>query len=527
MGRSGISRNKTLRIVVFLTMILSSIGAPRISQVFAFPEGSVRMFMFYAEDCQHCHSVINELLPELKEKYGPIIETRLFEINELENYDLLVKLEKEYGDTDNEIPTIFIDNYVLGSWQEIGENLEDIVIQSISKGGCNWPSLPEGAPINVEDFGPASKTIYLAYFSQPGCKECERAHYLIKNLERKYSNLKVKEYDLSLPENKELEVALCIKYGVPKRRWLVSPAVFVGEDYLLDKKVSGANLENILLEYGVIGSSRPWEKVEAELSQARKVLVGEFWSWGPLTVVVAGLIDGINPCAFAVIIFFVSWLTLIGRKGKTILAVGLTYTFAVFLAYFLIGVGALRFIQALIVFPSISVIIYSLTALFALVLGFFSLYDYFKARKGKWKEIKLQLPKLLKKKIHETTHQFMRSDAKLKSHLAAAFLVGFAVSLFEFPCTGQIYLPTLVFVSQIPGLKTNALSYLILYNLMFILPLGIILGFTYWGTQAPRFVQILEKNTGLVKILTALFFFGLAGYLIYAVIYPSNYVNFF
>jgi len=518
MGRPLIFLNNTLSIFLFLTVILLNIGAPKISRVFALPEDKVRMFMFYAEDCQRCHSIINELLPELKEKYGPIIETKLFEINEPENYDFWVKLEKECGDTENEVPTIFIDNYVLGSWEEIEENLENIVKQSILKGGCDWPSLPGTTITKVEDFSPGGKIAYLAYFSQPGCKECERVHYLIKNLERKYPNLKVREYDLSLGENKELEVALCMKYGVPKRKWLVSPAVFIGKDYLLDKKIGEANLKNILLKYRPVGSHPPRESVERELAQARKALVGEFRSWRPLTVMAAGLIDGVNPCAFAVIIFFVSWLMLIGRKGKTILAVGLVYTFAVFLAYFLIGIGTLRFVQTLVVFPSISVIIYSLTAMIALALGFFSLYDYFKARKGRWKEIKLQLPEFLKKRIHKTTHKFMGSDAKLRSHLVAAFVVGFLVSLFEFPCTGQIYLPTIVFVTQMPDLKINALSYLILYNLMFIIPLGIILGFAYWGTSAPRFVQIFEENIGLVKILTALFFFGLAGYLIYAIL---------
>lgn len=515
MGKSVIFPPKILSIFLFITMIVLSIGALRIPRVFASSERMVRMFMFYAEDCPHCHSIINELLPELKERYGPIIETRLFEINEPENYDLLVKLEKEYGDRENEIPTIFIDSYVLGSWQEIEENLEEIVTRSIARGGCDWPSLRGAAATKALDAGPPSGVIYLAYFSQPGCKECERAHYLIRNLERKHSNVKVKEYDLSLPENKELEVALCMKYGVPKTKWLVSPVVFIGENYLLEDKVNEAYLEKIFLKYGVVGSSPPWEGVEVELSQAQKALVDEFWSWRPLTVMVAGLIDGVNPCAFAVIIFFISWLVLIGRKGKTILVVGLIYTCAVFLAYFLIGIGLLRFIQALVVFPSISVIIYLLTAIVALVLGFLSLYDYFKARKGRWKEIKLQLPELLKKKIHRTTHQFMGREAKLKSHLAAAFVVGFVVSLFEFPCTGQIYLPTIVFVSQMPGLKTNPLSYLVLYNLMFVMPLVIVLGLAYWGTSSGRFVQILEKRTGLVKIVTALFFFGLAGYLIY------------
>jgi len=510
--------NKILPIFFFSTLVLLSTGILGASKVFALPETEVRMFMFYAEDCPHCHSIINELLPELEEKHGPIIEVRLFEIDEPENYDLLVRLEKEYGDTENDIPTIFIGDYVLGSWQEIEEKLEDIVIESISKGGCDWPRVSEEAAAKVKDFGPTSKTIYLAYFSQPGCKECERARYLIKNLERKYSNLKAKEYDLSLGENKELEVALCMKYGVPKEKWLVNPAIFVGEDYLLDKDVREAHLERILLRYGAVGSTPPWEKVEVELSQAKKVLVSEFLSWRPLAVMVAGLIDGVNPCAFAVIIFFVSWLSFIGRKGRTILTVGLVYTFAVFLAYLLIGIGALRFIQVLVVFPSISVVIYSLTALVAILLGFLSLYDYLKARKGRWKEMKLQLPELLKEKIHKATRQFMGSDAKLKSHLAAAFAAGFVVSLFEFPCTGQIYLPTIVFVSQIPGLKTNPLSYLVLYNLMFIVPLGIILGFAYWGTSAPRFVRILQKHTGLVKVLTALLFFTLAAYLIYGIV---------
>ncbi len=518
MGRSAIFPCKTLSIFLFLTTILLSTGAAKTLKIFASPEATVRMFMFYAQDCQHCYFIINELLPKLKKKYGPIIETRLLDIDEPGNYDLLVRLEKEYGDRDNEIPTIFVDDYVLGNWEEIEENLEDVVIECIAKGGCDWPSLPEGMPPEAHDSGPAGKAIHLAYFSQPACRECDRARYFLRNLERRYSNLKVIEYDLSLPDNKELEVALCMKYGVPKGKWLVSPVVFIGEDYLLDKNVDEAHLEKIFSKYTITGSSPPWEGIEVELLRARKALVNEFWSWRPLTVMAAGLIDGINPCAFATIIFFVSWLTLIGRKGKVILIVGLVYTFAVFLAYFLIGIGVLRFVQTLVVFPSISMTIYSLTAIVALLLGFLSLYDYFKARKGRWKEIKLQLPELLKKKIHKTTHQFMGKDAKLKGHLAAAFVVGLAVSLFEFPCTGQIYLPTLVFVSQIPSGKTHALSYLLLYNLMFIIPLGVILGFAYWGTSAPRFVRFLEKNTGLAKILTALLFFSLAGYLIYAAV---------
>lgn len=514
-----ITYSKRTTFIFFLSLILLlSINIGEGFKVLASPEGKVRMFIFYAEDCPHCDYLIHDLLPQLEQKWGPVIEKRLFEISDAQNYDLLVKMENQYDDIENEIPTVFVDQYVLGSLSEIEENLKDIVKKCISKGGCDWPFLSELVQPDAGKTTVSDKTTYLAYFSQPGCKECDRVHYLIKNLEQNYPHLNVREYDLSFEENMELELALCIEYEVPRKKWLTSPIVFIGQDYLLGKDLDKAHLEKLLQKYREVGSSPPWDKVGTESSQTQKILMREFWSWGPVAVMGAGLIDGVNPCAFAVIIFFVSWLTLIGRKGKTILAIGLIYTSAVFLTYFLIGIGALRFVQALVAFPWISLILFSFTAAFALVLGVLSIYDYLKVKKGHLKEIKLQLPAFLKKKIHQTTHRFMDADSGLGKHLIAAFAAGFVVSLFEFPCTGQIYLPTIVFISHIPTMKTAALSYLIFYNIMFVVPLLVILSLAYWGTSIPYLVRILEKRSALVKLLTAFFFFSLAGYLIYIVL---------
>ncbi|MEA3485879.1 MAG: thioredoxin family protein [Candidatus Aerophobetes bacterium] len=250
-------------------MILS-VGDGKDSNIFALAEGKVRMFMFYAEGCQHCHSIINEFLPELKKKYGPIIEVKYFEINEPKNYKLWTELEKEYKDTGNEVPTIFIDNYVLGNWQEVEENLDSVVGECISKGGCDWPSLPEVVTKVKDISSDSNKTIYLAYFSQPGCKECQRVRYLVKSLKQEYGNLQVKEYDLSFEENKELEVALCMKYGIPRKKWLVSPVIFIGEDYLLENKVNNDNLETLFSRYNEIRATPPWELKGKELSEARR-----------------------------------------------------------------------------------------------------------------------------------------------------------------------------------------------------------------------------------------------------------------
>jgi len=44
-------------------------------------------------------------------------------------------------------------------------------------------------------------------------------------------------------------------------------------------------------------------------------LAEHFRSFKTLAIVVAGLIDGINPCAFTVIVFFVSFLAFQGMQG--------------------------------------------------------------------------------------------------------------------------------------------------------------------------------------------------------------------
>src|SRR3972149_2034714 len=54
-----------------------------------------------------------------------------------------------------------------------------------------------------------------------------------------------------------------------------------------------------------------------------------------------GFVDGLTPCAFAVLLFFVSFLYVSRRPRVEVARIGLLYVFAVFLAYLLIGLGLL------------------------------------------------------------------------------------------------------------------------------------------------------------------------------------------
>jgi hypothetical protein len=71
---------------------------------------------------------------------------------------------------------------------------------------------------------------------------------------------------------------------------------------------------------------------------------------------------------------------------------------------------------------------------------------------------------------------------------------------------------------NIPSLRTSALSYLILYNLMFITPLLIIFGVVYWGVTSEQLAFFLKKRASSIKLITSLLFFALAGILILSLI---------
>ncbi len=124
--------------------------------------------------------------------------------------------------------------------------------------------------------------------------------------------------------------------------------------------------------------------------------------------------------------------------------------------------------------------------------------------------MKLQLPEFLKKRIHKT----IREESKSNRYFLAALASGFVVSILEFTCPGQVYLPTILFVTNIPSLKASAMSHLFLYNLMFIIPLLIIFGIVYWGVTSEQLAFFLKKRVTTIKLITSLLFFALAGILI-------------
>ncbi|MBN1409937.1 MAG: DUF1573 domain-containing protein [Spirochaetales bacterium] len=225
-----------------------------------------------------------------------------------------------------------------------------------------------------------------------------------------------------------------------------------------------------------------------------------------LPALIAGLIDGINPCAFATIVALLSALTLAGRQKREILVMGIFYTAAVFLTYFLIGLGFFKIIREASVFPIVALILRWTIFAVLIVFAGLSVYDFIMIKKGNKEKMILQLNAIFKKRIQTTIKSHARSTAIVFSSI----ILGFLVSLFELGCTGQVYAPFItVYVLKI---KQEFFGYflLLLYNLAFILPLIIVFILVYFGLNSRKLANVLEKSMGWVKICLAVLFIFLA-----------------
>lgn len=176
--------------------------------------------------------------------------------------------------------------------------------------------------------------------------------------------------------------------------------------------------------------------------------------WGLFGVVTtSAFLDGINPCAFAILLFFISFLFSIRKTKASIWKMGLVYVAAIYLAYFSIGIGIA---QAFIISGSPHLMAY-IGAYLVMGLGIIQMlgvvFPGF--------PIKLRVPTNTKPTIEKWL---------FKATLPAAFVGGFLVGLCTFPCSGGIYVAIIGLLAA-KQTYVHGLAWMVWYNLVFVSPL--------------------------------------------------------
>lgn len=200
-------------------------------------------------------------------------------------------------------------------------------------------------------------------------------------------------------------------------------------------------------------------------------------------IIINGLIDSFNPCAIGIFLIFLSMLFMLKKEKKHIFQISLTYILAIYISYLLIGLGMIRVIQ----FFGRAHFISLVGAGIIILVGVLSIKDYFFPNSIFSTKIPYSARQLILKWTYKAT-------------LPAAAVVGVLVGISEFPCSGGIYVTTLGLLSQ-KATFIQGFIYLLIYNLMFVMPLILIYAITTNQKVAMKLMDWQEREKNHMKLI--------------------------
>ncbi|HPL80897.1 MAG TPA: cytochrome c biogenesis protein CcdA [Anaerolineaceae bacterium] len=494
--------------------------APTPDRSGAFAKG----WFFYRDECGNCEHVLENIIYPLLEQYPWQVDWQFYNIDD--NFATWKQIEKHFTfDPSHGLPVSILGDTILVGIQQHESQLENLVQNAISGNHIDFPIIPGFDPSELISSDPRQNgsgnpelcseenlgacafdpPIHMAYFFTAGCDNCGFAEIEIAQLEKKF-NLEIEKFNHA--ESAALALWMAEHTNIDPN--FGSPAVFIGDHaWIGNDEIRLEKMEPVLEAIRHEGSPRFWDEYNASEGQSK--LIEKFKDLGKVGLLLAGLIDGLNPCAFATIIFFVSYLTISNRKGKEILITGAMFTLGVFLAYFVVGIGFYKVLEKLttIVKP-IGLIINIITAVLCLIFAYLSIKDFFKARAGDTADMALNLPEGIRRRINKT----IREGSRATRYYWGAFVTGLLISLLEFACTGQMYLPMITSMISMESMRGQGILWLGLYNLMFIIPLVIVFVLAYFGTTSKQLTDFFKKHAAAVKLGLALIYIALAIFLI-------------
>jgi cytochrome c biogenesis protein CcdA len=239
------------------------------------------------------------------------------------------------------------------------------------------------------------------------------------------------------------------------------------------------------------------------VSASLVVLLGPGFSsprFGSLTapvVIGSGFADGFNPCAYALLVLFATYtLTLVnavtadGRPTpfarRTLLGAGSLYVGAVFVTYFLLGLGLFTLFEGF----GRDHVVARVAAVLALGMAVWMLKDVFLPGWG---------PTMA---APSGTHGWM-NKAMQRGGLAGMLMAGILVGICTVPCSGAMYF-SVTAVLHASGGGIVGLALLALYNVAFILPLLLFLLFVSNRRVLGTIGRWNKKNGTVVKATLAL-----------------------
>ena len=198
----------------------------------------VHLWFFYDSYCVSCVRTLNGILPQILSKYAAgQVEAHAWDMAQ-KGHELRRALEEQYGRVAQEIPVVFIGDYLLAGDREIQEKLGSLIDQYLAQGGVALPQVRQFStpapivPTPVVLSGPTpaperAKPVTVYFFWGDGCPHCAAEKPFLENLTRRYPNVEVRAFEVwNSPQNRDLFVKVAAAFGVEPR---AVPTTFLGD----------------------------------------------------------------------------------------------------------------------------------------------------------------------------------------------------------------------------------------------------------------------------------------------------------
>ena len=368
--------------------------------------------------------------------------------------------------------------------------------------------------------------IELVFFYGQGCSHCAAMEVIVaKSLSEDFGNYSVNIIEKEVyfdPSNRQDLINTYIRFGLDPTKGGV-PGTLVNNRSFIIGEITQERFEEIITEHiedSEIGGIYTEDyfyaisnKTEVTDHLTNPIEEGDVTVDVLLTILGAALIDSVNPCTIAVMVMLLG-VVLMSRGKLTMLLSAATFIAVIFICYLLLGLGILTAISE----AGLVSAFYVVATIGALLLAIMELNAYFNYKPGFFAvEMPVFMRPVLKgimKKFKDITNDVDEKSLNLLMRIlhVLVVIIGTAAiavvcSLFLLPCSSGPYLIVLGMLSKAVTLK--ALFYLILYNIIFVLPMAVIALAIYLGrttvervgAMKEKYIKQIHLFSGLVLIL--------------------------
>ena len=319
--------------------------------------------------------------------------------------------------------------------------------------------------------------------SSPGCTKCTAAEKVLEEVLVDRPGVDLVIYDVYSDVAREVIRDHQIKGGVP--------AMVIGERVIGYKDYDGDEvlLEEMIGEALESGGLKGKDQGDAD-EVGREVSDPSAFSL--MTVFLAGLLAGFNPCLLGILAFLATAvISNTGRRHDLILMVTI-FSLGIFAMYYLFGMGMLHTLHA----ETMAARFRQGLVVLLLALGLVHLEGARRLKNGSRSLFKASW-----------SQKYIES-ALSRGRLTSYFLLGALFSLVKAPCVGAIYIAILGVISD-QGYSAGAI-YLLLYNLGVIFPVLLLGGVIALGMSPSKVDRFRKDHRAGIRLATGLTLIALA-----------------